>query len=98
MYLFNFPAPLTDDHRHDLRTLWEEYWKLIEQMRLLDENLNTPATSTVTVQTDTSVGYAKKTSVPSSASIDEAGLISYMNSSGATLFTLQLPLYSGGVE
>lgn len=38
------------------------------------------------------------TDVPASASIDSAGLISFKNSSSAQLFTLQLPLYNGGVS
>lgn len=33
-----------------------------------------------------------------SASVDSAGLVSFKNSNGTTLFTLQLPLYAGGVE
>lgn len=98
MCFFNFPAPLTDDHRHDLRTLWEEYWKLIEQLRLLNEDLGTKLDSTVSSAVTVSGSEVKKTSVPASASIDAAGLISYKNSSGATLFILQLPLYTGGVE
>lgn len=36
---------------------------------------------------------AAATDVPTQASIDEDGLITYKNSSGATLFTLQLPIY-----
>lgn len=38
------------------------------------------------------------TDVPASASIDSAGLISFKNSSNSQLFTLQLPLYNGGVS
>lgn len=34
----------------------------------------------------------------SAASIDANGLITFKNSSNTALFTLQLPLYSGGVE
>lgn len=36
---------------------------------------------------------AAATDVPTQASIDEDGLITYKNSSGTTLFTLQLPIY-----
>lgn len=37
-------------------------------------------------------------SIPSSAVIDNSGLISWKNDSGTVLFTLQLPLYNGGVS
>lgn len=33
-----------------------------------------------------------------SASISNGGLISYKNSDGTTVFTLQLPIYNGGVS
>ena len=33
-----------------------------------------------------------------SANVNEEGLISFKNSDGTTLFTLQLPLYAGAVE
>lgn len=36
--------------------------------------------------------------VPTNAAIDSSGLISFKNSSGTTLFTLQLPLYNGGTQ
>lgn len=36
--------------------------------------------------------------IPTQASINSSGLITYKNSSGTSLFTLQLPLYSGGVS
>lgn len=35
---------------------------------------------------------------PASASISNTGLISFLNANNATLFTLQLPLYDGGVS
>lgn len=41
-------------------------------------------------------GYVTGTSVVSSTSISNTGLISFKNSSGTTLFTVQLPLYQGG--
>lgn len=41
---------------------------------------------------------AAATTVPTQASIDSTGLITFKNSSGTSLFTLQLPLYSGGVS
>ena len=41
--------------------------------------------------------FGAASSVPTSASIDSNGLISYKNASGSTLFTLQLPLYNGEV-
>lgn len=39
-----------------------------------------------------------KKTIPASATIDSSGLITYKNSSGTALFTLQLPLYDGGVS
>ena len=39
-----------------------------------------------------------RVSIPSSASIDSSGLISFKNSSNSDLFTLQLPIYNGGVS
>lgn len=44
---------------------------------------------------DTSRAVA--TSVAASASINDAGLITFKNSDNTSLFTLQLPLYNGGV-
>lgn len=41
---------------------------------------------------------ANASTVPASASIASTGLITFSNSSSASLFTLQLPLYNGGVE
>lgn len=46
--------------------------------------------------TDTS--RAAATTVATQASISNTGLITYKNSSGTSLFTLQLPLYNGGVS
>lgn len=37
-----------------------------------------------------------RSKISSSASISETGLITYKNSDGTVLFTLQLPLYAGG--
>lgn len=42
--------------------------------------------------------YVTSASVPASASVNSTGLISFKNDQDSTLFTLQLPLYSGGVE
>lgn len=42
-------------------------------------------------------GKASVTTVPAGGSVDGTGLIAFQNSSGTQLFTLQLPLYSGGV-
>ena len=36
--------------------------------------------------------------LPAAAGIDAAGLITFQNSDSETLFTVQLPLYAGGVE
>ena len=41
---------------------------------------------------------ATATNAPTQASINSSGLITYKNSSGTSLFTLQLPLYNGGVS
>lgn len=38
------------------------------------------------------------TNAPTQASTDSSGLITFKNSSGTSLFTLQLPLYNGGVS
>jgi hypothetical protein len=39
-----------------------------------------------------------RTQIPAQASISSSGLITYKNSSGTSLFTLQLPIYDGDVE
>ena len=41
---------------------------------------------------------ADTAAVPSGAGVNGAGLVTFQNSIGTALFTLQLPLYSGGVE
>ena len=41
---------------------------------------------------------AAVTTVPAGGSVGGTGLVSFQNSSGTQLFTLQLPLYEGGVE
>ena len=41
---------------------------------------------------------ADAASVPASADLNAAGLAAFRNSGGTQLFTLQLPLYTGGVE
>ena len=43
-------------------------------------------------------GKANMTSVPASASVSAAGVLSFANSAGTQLFTVQLPLYAGGVS
>ena len=43
-------------------------------------------------------GGADPASIPASASIDSSGLIEFDNSGGTALFTLQLPIYNGGVS
>lgn len=42
-------------------------------------------------------GKAAATSVPASGSVDANGLISFKNADNTQLFTVQLPLYAGGV-
>lgn len=43
-------------------------------------------------------GKGAATSIPASASISTAGVLSFANSAGTQLFTVQLPLYAGGVS
>lgn len=43
-------------------------------------------------------GKAAATSVPASASVDANGQISFKNADNTQLFTVQLPLYAGGVS
>lgn len=52
------------------------------------------AGNTITI---TRVEYALTTTVPSTASIDNSGLITYKNTNNTNVFTLQLPLYDGSV-
>lgn len=42
--------------------------------------------------------YAPVSSVPAAANVGSTGLMTFSNSSGSSLFTVQLPLYAGGVE
>lgn len=39
MAVFEFPSPLTGDTKTDLENLWKEYWKLVEQLTILNEDL-----------------------------------------------------------
>ena len=41
---------------------------------------------------------AATSSVPASASVSNAGVLSFVNSAGTQLFDVQLPLYAGGVS
>lgn len=41
---------------------------------------------------------APATSVPASGAVNSAGVITFANSGGTALFTVQLPLYNGGVS
>lgn len=43
-------------------------------------------------------GKANATSVPASANVDANGLISFKNADNSQLFTVQLPLYAGGIS
>ena len=55
--------------------------------------------SIVAVNLPTTSGTLALTSdIPAQASINSTGLITYKNSGGSSLFTLQLPLYNGGVS
>lgn len=57
----------------------------------------TKGTTFLTQHQDIS-GKANVTAVAASASISDTGLITYKNSSGTALFTLQLPVYNGSVS
>jgi hypothetical protein len=37
--MFDYPTPLTGDTRRDLERLWDEMFRLIEELRLLQEEL-----------------------------------------------------------
>lgn len=63
--------------------------------RLKTANVTAARTYTLPDATGT---IALTSDIPSQASINSSGLITYKNSSGTSLFTLQLPLYSGGVS
>lgn len=70
-----------------------------------DMNATFPANVTATQFTGSLSGNATSATTattaanaPTSASIDNNGLITYKNSSNTTLFTLQLPIYNGGVD
>ncbi len=43
-------------------------------------------------------GKAETATVPAGGSVGGTGLIAFQNSNGTQLFTVQLPLYAGGVE
>lgn len=43
-------------------------------------------------------GRASVSSVPTQATISSTGLITFKNSEGTSLFTVQLPLYDGSVS
>ena len=38
------------------------------------------------------------TSIPASANVSATGILSFVNNVGTQLFTVQLPLYTGGVD
>lgn len=54
------------------------------------------AASAVQKSDITGLGIASDDATPTQASVNATGLITYKNSSGTALFTLQLPLYNGG--
>lgn len=41
---------------------------------------------------------AAGTSVPASASVNSSGVVTFANSGGTSLFTVQLPMYTGSVS
>lgn len=43
-------------------------------------------------------GKGATTAIPASGSVSAAGVLSFANSAGTQLFTVQLPLYAGGVD
>lgn len=60
-------------------------------------NVTTPTNATDVVNKQY-VDNLISTNTPAQASISSTGLITYKNSGGTSLFTLQLPLYNGGVS
>lgn len=63
-----------------------------------DMNASFPASVTASSFTGNLSGNATTaTNAPTQASINSSGLITYKNSSGTSLFTLQLPIYDGSV-
>lgn len=60
-------------------------------------NVATPTNATDAVNKQY-VDNLISTNTPAQASINSTGLITYKNSGGSSLFTLQLPLYNGGVS
>ena len=56
-------------------------------------SLTTPAGNTYNLKDATA-----RSTIPASASINDAGLITHANSAGTTLYTLQLPIYSGSTS
>lgn len=49
------------------------------------------------VEANDTAAIQLKDDLAQSASIDSSGLISFKNSDSQTVFTLQLPIYNGGV-
>lgn len=61
-------------------------------------NDNSTRVATTAFVADAITSRAAATTVATQASISNTGLITYKNSSGTSLFTLQLPIYNGGVS
>lgn len=65
---------------------WGDYWMVLFNVQTDD------------LATKAYVNNCVDEAASASATIDGTGLISYKNSAGTTLFTLQLPIYNGGVS
>lgn len=60
-----------------------------------------PDLSSITLPDDVTYNFkdsAARLASAASATIDNNGLITFKNSAGTTLFTLQLPIYTGAVS
>lgn len=63
----------------------------------VDPSLSPTSTNAVQNKAIYSALSGLKDDLAQSASIDSSGLISFKNDSNVTVFTLQLPIYNGGV-
>lgn len=87
--------PLSGNTKGDTYVVTEDgskwFWDSDSSSGDLDDY--TPMTTTAP-----SGDYALVSSVPAAASVGSTGLMTFSNSSGSSLFTVQLPLYEGEVE
>ena len=87
--------PLSGNTKGDTYVVTEDNSKWFWDSEASSGDLDDYSSVTATAP---SVEYALVSSVPAAANVGVAGLITFSNSSGSSLFTLQLPLYDGGVE